>query len=42
MPWQNMRIYIPEKDAHRANLLPENSYWKDHDSDVSFMIADSA
>jgi hypothetical protein len=40
VPRQNMRIHVAEKDAHRANLLPENSYWKDHDSDVSFVIAD--
>lgn len=28
-----MRIYIDEETAHTANLLPENSFWKDHDSE---------
>ena len=30
-----MRTYIDEDNAMSANLLPENSYWKDHDSQVS-------
>jgi len=30
----NMRIYVDPRDAHTVNLLPENSHWKDHDSEV--------
>eukprot|EP00281_Chroomonas_sp_CCMP1168_P025220 CAMPEP_0206238182 /NCGR_PEP_ID=MMETSP0047_2-20121206/14679_1 /ASSEMBLY_ACC=CAM_ASM_000192 /TAXON_ID=195065 /ORGANISM="Chroomonas mesostigmatica_cf, Strain CCMP1168" /LENGTH=357 /DNA_ID=CAMNT_0053662701 /DNA_START=43 /DNA_END=1113 /DNA_ORIENTATION=- len=28
----NMRIYIDERNANTANMEPENTYWKDHDS----------
>ena len=30
-----MRIPIDLEDAHSMNVMPENSFWKDHDSDVS-------
>ena len=31
-----MRIPIDLEDAHSMNVMPENSFWKDHDSDVSY------
>ncbi len=30
----NMRTYIEADRALSANLMPENSFWKDHDSEV--------
>ena len=29
-----MRTYVDRRKAHTANLVPENSFWKDHDSQV--------
>lgn len=31
----NMRLPVDIEDAHTVNIMPENSFWKDHDSDVS-------
>jgi hypothetical protein len=30
----NMRTSVDLEDAHAVNVMPENSFWKDHDSDV--------
>ena len=30
-----MRTPVDLEDAHTMNVMPENSFWKDHDSDVS-------
>jgi hypothetical protein len=35
----NMRTYIDGDRAISANLLPENSFWKDHDSEVTWIIS---
>jgi hypothetical protein len=35
----NMRTYIDADRAHTANLLPENSFWKDCDSQVTWALS---